>query len=53
MPASLGVEQDSDFAVLLDRYGEVGSAVVVEIADGERETAVRVDVFLNLDALRG
>jgi len=31
MPALLGVEQDGDFAVFLDRDGEVGSAVMVEI----------------------
>ena len=31
MPALLGVEQDGDFAVLLDGDSEVGNAVMVEI----------------------
>ncbi|HSZ00367.1 MAG TPA: hypothetical protein VK788_12775 [Terriglobales bacterium] len=53
MPASLGVEQDSDFAVLLDRNGEVASAVMVEVAGGCGVAAVRADGFLNLDARRG
>jgi hypothetical protein len=53
MPASLGVEQDGDFSVLLDEDGGVGSTVVVEVAGGCGTAAVRVDAFLNLDALRG
>ena len=42
----LGVEQDGDFAFVLDGDGQIGSFVVVEIADGEREAAVDAEFIL-------
>jgi hypothetical protein len=41
--ASLGVEHNGDFAFEFDGEGEVGSAVVVEVAGGDGEAALKVD----------
>jgi hypothetical protein len=42
LPTSLGVDQDGNFAVVLDGDGEVGDSVVVEIAGSD---AVAAPVF--------
>ena len=46
----LRIQHYGDFAVVLDGDGEVGNSVVVEIAGGDGEAAVRGDGFLNFDA---
>jgi hypothetical protein len=47
---SFGVEQDGDFAVVLDGDREVGGLVVVEVAGSDAVAALVVDGFLDLDA---
>jgi len=40
----LGVEQDGDFAVLLDGNGEIGGVVVIEVARGYAVATLELDV---------
>ena len=46
-PDLLAIEQDGDFAVLLDRDGEVGGLVVIEIA-GRDSVAVHANSISSL-----
>jgi hypothetical protein len=50
--ALLGVEQDGDFAFQFDGDGDVGSFVVVKVADGDGEAALKLDRVLEVLPVR-